>query len=74
LDKELYGNGLIGLKLGPFLDAGKIAGPVSALGSQGWLFDTGAQLKLRVLGVAAVFIYGRDLRTGNNTFYTTVSR
>ena len=73
-DKELYNNGLIGLKLGPFLDIGKITGPVTALGSQYLLFDAGAQIKLRVLGVQAVFIYGRNLRTGNNAFYTTVSR
>lgn len=73
-DKNTYSNGFIALKLGPFLDTGKITDPSTLLGSQHWLCDTGGQLKLRVLGVAAVFSYGKDLRTGNNAFYTTVGR
>jgi len=73
-DKNLYGNGLITFKLGPFLDVGKMNGPVSTLGSQKWLFDTGAQTTVRVLGVGVVFVYGKDLRTGNNAYYTTISR
>jgi hypothetical protein len=31
-------------------------------------------LKLRVLGVGLIFSYGKDVRTGNNAFYTTVAR
>lgn len=73
-DKNLYSNGLLALKLGPFVDTGKITDPAPLLGSHTWLCDTGGQLKLRVLGVAAVFSYGKDLRTGNNAFYATVSR
>lgn len=73
-DKNVYSNGLLALKLGPFLDTGKITDASPLLGSDKWLFDTGGQLKLRVLGVAAVFSYGKDLRTGNNAFYTTVGR
>ncbi|HEX7288394.1 MAG TPA: hypothetical protein VF532_19575, partial [Candidatus Angelobacter sp.] len=72
--KNLYSNGLITLKLGPFVDLGKITGATSSLGSEEWLVDTGAQTTLRVLGVGVVFIYGKDLRTGNNAFYTTISR
>jgi tetratricopeptide (TPR) repeat protein len=70
LDKNVYGNGLITFRLGPFLDTGKIAG-VNALGSRSWQWDTGAQAKLHVLGVGLTFVYGKDLRTGNNAFYFT---
>ncbi len=73
-DKNVYTNGFLAIKLGPFLDTGKITDPSSALGAQEWLWDTGAQAKLRVLGVGVVFSYGKDLRTGNNAFYTTVLR
>jgi tetratricopeptide (TPR) repeat protein len=71
IDKNIYGNGLITVKLGPFLDTGKITDPAQNLGSQKWLWDTGAQAKVRVLGVGVTFVYGRDLRTGNNAFYFT---
>jgi tetratricopeptide (TPR) repeat protein len=73
-DKSVYTNGFLAFRLGPFLDTGKITDPSSALGAQEWLWDTGAQAKLRVLGVGVVFSYGKDLRTGNNAFYTTVGR
>jgi hypothetical protein len=69
LDKNLYGNGLVAVKLGPFLDFGKINDSSSTLGSHKWLIDTGAQLKFSVLGSGLVFSYGKDLRTGNNAFY-----
>lgn len=69
LDKTVYGNGILKLKLGPLLDIGKIADPGTGLGSHEWLFDTGALLKLKALGSGVVFSYGRDLRTGNNAFY-----
>lgn len=72
LDKNVYSNGLFRLQLGPFVDIGKIADPGTQLGSQEWLFDTGAQLKVRVLGEGLVFSYGKDLRTGNNAFYVTL--
>jgi hypothetical protein len=65
---------LITLKLSPFLDSGKVTDPGGALGAQNWLWDTGLQAKVRVLGVALVFVYGKDLRTGNNAFYFTTRR
>jgi tetratricopeptide (TPR) repeat protein len=71
IDKNVYGNGLITLKLGAFLDSGRIADPAQNLGSPKWLWDTGAQAKMRVLGVGVTFLYGKDLRTGNNAFYFT---
>jgi len=74
LDKNIYSNGLITLKLSPFLDTGKITDAGGMLGSQHWLWDAGAQAKLRVLGVGATFVYGKDLRTGNNAFYFTAGR
>lgn len=71
IDKNIYKNGFISLKLSPFLDLGRSADPLPGLGSRGWMTDTGIQAKLRVLGVGVVFIYGRDLRLGRNTFYAT---
>lgn len=74
MDKNIYDNGLISVKLGPFVDTAKMADPIVTLTSNKWLWDTGAQAKLRVLGVGVAFIYGKDLRTGNNGFYATVAR
>ena len=71
-DKNIYRNGLITLKLGPFLDSGRISGAASALSSRQWLWDAGIQAKISVLGVGVSLIYGRDLRSGNNAFYTTI--
>ncbi len=73
-DKNIYGNGLVTVKVGPLLDTGKIAGGAANLGSRKWQWDTGAQAKLRVLGVGVTFVYGKDLRTGNNAFYFTAGR
>jgi hypothetical protein len=71
-DKNAYGNGLVTLKLGPFLDIGKIADSSTALGLNKWLWDAGAQAKLRVFGSIVAFSYGKDLRSGNNAFYVTL--
>ena len=73
-DKKLYGNGILALKMGPFLDTGKITDPSSTLGSHKWLWDAGAQTELRVFGTGVVFSYGKDLRSGNNAFYLTMLR
>jgi len=74
VDKNLYGNGLLTLKLSPFLDSGKIISPSPQLGSQKWLWDTGLQAKLRVLGVGLTLTWGKDLRTGSSAFYFTSIR
>jgi hypothetical protein len=71
-DKNIYGNGIFTVKLGPFLDTGKISGASGGLGSQQWLWDLGAQVKLRVFGVGVAFSYGKDLRSGNNAFYVSM--
>jgi tetratricopeptide (TPR) repeat protein len=74
IDKNVYRNGLVNVKLSPFFDLGEATDPLPGLGSRGWLRDTGVQAKLRVLGVGLLFIYGRDLRSGKNTFYVTPGR
>ena len=73
-DKNLYSAGLFTFKLGPFIDTGTIKSSGALLGSHEWLVDTGAQAKLRVLGVGVALVYGKDLRTGNNAFYATLAR
>jgi tetratricopeptide (TPR) repeat protein len=69
LNKNLYSDGLVKLQLGPLFDIGKMTDPETLLGSRQWLFDTGAQAKVRVFGSGLVFSYGKDLRTGNTAFY-----
>ena len=72
MDKNVYSNGLFPVKLGPFVDSGKITDASGLFGAREWLWDTGAQCKVRVLGgVTVVLIYGRDLRGGHNVFYPT---
>jgi tetratricopeptide (TPR) repeat protein len=73
-DKNIYSNGLITVNASPFLDSGKITDSSDSLGSRKWLWDTGVQAKVRVLGVGVVFVYGKDLRNGNNVFYFSAAR
>ena len=73
-DKNIYRNGIFTAKLGPFLDTGRIGGAGPTLSSNRWLWDAGVQCKLSVLGVGVSLVYGKDLRSGNNAFYTTVGR
>ena len=70
-DKNLYKSGIVNLKIGSFLDTGKIIDPVAILGSHEWLWDTGVQIKLRVFGTGVALSYGKDLRSGNNALYLT---
>lgn len=75
LDKNIYQNGFFALKLGPFLDTGAIADSSGLFGSRRWLWDSGLQCKVHILGsVTAVFSYGRNLRGGRGVFYGTVLR
>jgi tetratricopeptide (TPR) repeat protein len=73
-DKNIYSNGFFGVKLGPFVDTGKISDSSPVLGARNWLWDIGVQIKLRVLGVGVTVSYGKDLRTGHNAFYATLTR
>jgi hypothetical protein len=75
MDKNLYQNGFFTVKLGPFLDGGTVADSSGLFGREPWLWDTGAQCKVRVLGsLTIVLSYGRDLRGGRNVVYGTVLR
>jgi len=75
LDKNIYQNGFFTVKLGPFLDSGAVADSSGLFGSRRWLWDTGAQCKVRILGsLTIVLSYGRDLRGGRNVYYGTVLR
>ena len=71
LYRRVYSNGLIGIQAGPLLDVGRMAAPTPGLTSTQWLFDTGIEARVTVLGTHVVLTWGRDLRTGNNAFYGT---
>lgn len=75
MDKNIYRGAFFNVKLGPFLDNGAVADSSGLFGSRRWLWDTGAQCKIRILGsVTVVLSYGRDLRGGPNVYYGTVLR
>ncbi|MFY9531861.1 MAG: tetratricopeptide repeat protein [Candidatus Acidiferrales bacterium] len=74
-NKIAYDGAFFKVRVGPFLDSGKIYDPSGFFGSRKWLWDTGVQAKVRVLGsFEFVLGYGKDLRAGTNSFFTTVSR
>lgn len=74
-DKIVYRYPLFSVKMGPFLDTGDVYDPSAFFGSTKWLTDTGVQFKIGLLGSFQVVLgYGKDLRSGNNTFFSTVSR
>ena len=72
MDKNVFHDGLVAVKLGPFVDTGKITDPSPGLGSQKWLCDTGAQLKVQALGLGVAIAYGRDLRSGHGALSVTI--
>lgn len=75
LDKNVYEGGFFRVQVGPFFDTGAVADSSGLFGSQKWLFDTGLQAKVRVLGsVSVVLSYGRDLRNGKGLFFATTAR
>jgi hypothetical protein len=70
--KTVYDGPFFRVQLGPFLDTGAIADPSALFASQKWLFDTGIQARVRVLGSVGVLLsYSRDLRSGTGVFYGT---
>jgi hypothetical protein len=72
LYKTVYDSAFFRVQLGPFFDTGAIADPSGLFTSQKWLFDTGIQARVRVLGSVSVLLsYGRDLRRGTGAFYST---
>ncbi|MGB8478063.1 MAG: hypothetical protein WCE63_04380 [Acidobacteriaceae bacterium] len=63
------------VQVGPFLDTGSSYGPSQYFGSPKWLTDTGLQARVKLLGnFSFVLGYGKDLRSGANTFYSMASR
>ncbi|HET8921495.1 MAG TPA: hypothetical protein VFN26_00715 [Candidatus Acidoferrum sp.] len=75
MDKNIYRNGFLAVKLGPFLDSGAVADSSGLFGSRRWLWDSGLQCKVRILSTVTVLLsYGRDLRGGKGAFYGTVLR
>ena len=72
MDKNIFHDSFVTVKLGPFLDTGKISDPLSGLGSHRWLWDTGGQVKLKAFGFGIALVYGKDLRTGNNAVFVTM--
>jgi tetratricopeptide (TPR) repeat protein len=74
LDKNAYSNGLFRVTIGPFLDTGKITDPLPYLGTREWLWDTGGQVKLKAFGMQFIVVYGKNLRTGDNTGYVYLVR
>jgi len=74
-DKIVYRGTFFTFKAGPFLDSGDIYDPSGSFGSSKWLWDTGIQAKFRIFGsFEFVLGYGKNLRSGQNSFFTTVSR
>ncbi|HEY6446308.1 MAG TPA: bacterial transcriptional activator domain-containing protein [Acidobacteriaceae bacterium] len=71
LYRRVYNNGLIGIAAGPLFDVGRMAAPTAGLSPNQWLFDTGIEARVTVLGTNVILAWGRDLRTGNNAFYGT---
>lgn len=74
VDKMVYRAPFLTFRLGPFLDTGKTYDPSRYFGTPEWMWDSGVQLKIRVLGsFEFVLGYGTDLRSGKDSFFTTVS-
>ncbi|MGI9072385.1 MAG: hypothetical protein ACR2JB_13970 [Bryobacteraceae bacterium] len=74
IEKAVYRNEFLSWQAGPFYDVGRVYDSSHQFGSAGWLHGVGIQSKLRVPGgVAFLFSYGIDPRTGRSTFFTTVA-
>jgi hypothetical protein len=70
----VYQGAFFTVKAGPILDSGKIYDPSGYFGAPKWQWDTGAQTKIRILGsFEFVLGYGKNLRSGTNSFFTTVT-
>lgn len=75
VDKIAYNGALFQVRVGPLFDAGRIWDSSGLFGSRGWLWDPGAQVKVRVLDTfEVVFSYGHDTRSGENTFFGGTQR
>ncbi len=72
--KNVYSWSALSFALGPFVDTGKISDPSGYFGAPNWLVDTGVQATIRVFGdFEFVLGWGKDLRTGHNSFFSGVT-
>lgn len=74
-DKTLFDRTFWKVSIGPFFDFGRVADSSPYFGSQGWLWDPGLMLRLRVYNSVTLMIsYGANLPAGTHAFYVTASR
>ena len=74
VSKIVHSGPFVVLKVGPFVDTGQVYDSSGYFGSRKWLWDTGVQVKVRILGSFEFVVgYGKDLRSGNNSIFTTVT-
>lgn len=74
LMRRFYDNGLFSISAGPLLDLARAAAPTNDLAPRSWMISTGASARLTVLGTSVVFTYGRNLRSGTNVIFATVTK
>ena len=85
-DRLLWRDPFVSLRVGPFVDTGRIAAATEAaspaasqttpalFGSPLWLTDTGLQARVHlVTGSILILGWGHDLRSGSDTFYSAIS-
>ena len=74
-DKITYENPLFTIAAGTFLDSGDAYDPSTFFGSRKWMWDSGLQTKIRVLGRTQIVLgWGVTLRSARSSFFATVSR
>jgi len=72
--KNVYSWSVATIAIGPFVDTGKISDPSGDFGAPKWLWDVGVQGRIRVFGnFEFVLGWGKDLRSGRNSFFSGVS-
>lgn len=69
--RRIYGNGLINIQAGPLFDVGRMGSPNTSLSTDQWLFDSGIEARITILGTRVVLTWGHDLRSGHNAFFGT---
>jgi hypothetical protein len=73
-DKIAYDNPFFTASVGPFLDSGDAYDPSPYFGSHQWMWDSGLETKIRVLGRSEIILgWGITLRSARSSFFATVS-
>ncbi len=73
MDKIVHHNAFWDISVGPLFDSGRTYGLNALLESGRWLYDVGIQSKITIPGGLSVSLsYGRDLRSGMGTFFTSI--